>query len=781
VSTSWRRHAVVGAGDVSSEADPAAAARFSITFVLYAVPALAMVLVLMLRSFSLIADEPWWTYAIAIGGSTVLGPKLDRWIDAPRGTWRLHVRVLVHAVTVMSVIYLTGWGPALGVCFVYAALVDLQASGPASWRAVLGWSAVCCTAGQIFVWLGWAPSLLDGAAAQTLGFLGMFAFGIVIAMAGAIGAAKEDAEQLLAAATEEMTRSEALHRAVVENAAEGIFTIGSDGFVLSFNESAEAIFGWPAAEIVGRPAKILLTEELRPYSETYLETTRQAGHDAARHRSWEVLGARRDGTSFPMAISTSAIVVAPSAPITSCLVRDLSEQKELESRLSHQATHDALTGLPNRAMLIDRVDQALTRSRRHHRMCGALYVDLDRFKTVNDTLGHASGDLLLLDAANRLREVVRETDTVARLGGDEFVVLCEELDGVHDATDLAQRILATLSMPFSMGVERMHVSGSIGIALSVDGNATADEILANADMAMYRAKDSGRNRYELFDAAMQQWVTTQIELEKALQQAVARNELRLHYQPIIETDTGRIRGLEALVRWERPGFGLVGPDEFISAAEDSGLIVEMGAWVLSQACEDAARWAKRWPGRQFGVSVNVASRQLAKPDIVEVITATLARTGLDPTLLTLELTESTLIDDTVNTQTILHELRGLGLNLSLDDFGTGYSSISYLQRFTFDVVKIDRSFIKPLGEHPSARALVDSMISMARALNLPVVAEGVETETHLAMLKDLGCSYLQGFLFARPMPLSQLEEHLAAHIGATGSTTAPDTAQSAIR
>jgi diguanylate cyclase (GGDEF)-like protein/PAS domain S-box-containing protein len=762
---------VVGAEQASLEADPARIGRVSIKFMLYAVPALALILVLMLRSFGLVADEPWWTYAVAIGGSTVLGPWLDRWIDAPRGTWRLHVRVLVHAVTVMSVIYLTGWGPALGVCFVYAALVDLQASGPASWRAVLGWSAVCCTAGQILVSAGWAPSFLSAAASQTLGFLGIFAFGIVIAMAGAIGAAKEEAEELLAQATEEMTRSEALHRAVVENAAEGIFTIGANGFILSFNAAAETIFGWPATEIVGQPAKTLLTEELRAYSETYLETTRQAGPDAARHRSWEVLGARRDGTSFPMAISTSAIVVAPSAPITSCLVRDLSSQKELESRLSHQATHDALTGLPNRAMLIDRVDQALTRSRRHHRMCGVLYVDLDRFKTVNDTLGHASGDLLLLDAANRLREAVRETDTVARLGGDEFVVLCEELDGVHDATDLAQRILATLSMPFSMGVDTMHVSASIGIALSVDGDATADEILANADMAMYRAKDGGRNRYELFDAAMQQWVTSRIELEKALQQAVARDELRLHYQPIIETDTGRIRGVEALVRWERPGFGLVGPDEFIPAAEDTGFIVEMGTWVLNQACEDAARWAKRWPGRQLGVSVNVAARQLATADIVEVITATLARTGLDPTLLTLELTESTLIDDTANTQTILHEIRGLGLNLSLDDFGTGYSSISYLQRFTFDVVKVDRSFIKPLGHHPSARALVDSMISMARALDLPVVAEGVESETQLAMLKDLGCSYLQGFLFARPMPVSQLEEHLTAH-RATGSSAA---------
>jgi diguanylate cyclase (GGDEF)-like protein len=304
-----------------------------------------------------------------------------------------------------------------------------------------------------------------------------------------------------------------------------------------------------------------------------------------------------------MVVSTSAIVVDGFAPVTCCLVRDLSEQKLLESQLSHQALHDALTGLPNRTMLIDRLDQALARTRRHRRTCGVLYVDLDRFKTVNDSFGHAGGDLYLIEAARRIRAAVRETDTVARFGGDEFVVLCEDLEGVHSVTYVAERIIAALHVPFPLGNDVAQVSASIGIALSPDGSEDADGFLDKADIAMYRAKDNGRNCYELFDAAMQQWVTKQIALEAALQHAVVNRELNLHYQPIIAADTGAIRGFEALVRWERPGFGLVAPDSFIPTAEETGSIIEIGAWVLDEACRQAATWARRWPDRRLGVAL----------------------------------------------------------------------------------------------------------------------------------------------------------------------------------
>ena len=748
--------------DARDARSPAAGLSWSLTLLLYTVQALALAVVLVMRQFELVANEPWWAYGAAIVGSSVVNPKLDRWIDAPRGSWRLHVRVFMHALTVMSVIYLTGWGPALGVCFVYAALVDLQQSGSASWRAVLGWSLVCCAAGQLLVLEGWAPSFLSGQSAQTLGFLGAFAFGIVIVMAGAIGEGKERAEDLLARASEETARSEAMHRAVIENAAEGIFTIGSDGLLRSFNAAAEDIFGWTAAEIVGQPGVITLREDLHDALAQYLETVQSVGHEAAQHGSWEVFGARRDGTSFPMVISTSAIVVEGFEPITCCLVRDMSEQKQLETQLSHQALHDALTGLPNRAMLIDRLDQALTRARRHHRMCGLLYVDLDRFKSVNDTLGHAAGDLLLVEAAARIQAAVRETDTVARLGGDEFVVLCEDLDGVHHGTHVADRIIADLRASFRLGEDNAKVSASIGIALSADGTETADALLAKADTAMYRAKDNGRNRYELFDAAMQEWVTTQITLETALRHAVARDELRLHYQPIISSETGVIRGFEALVRWERPGFGLVGPDEFIPTAEDTGQIIDIGAWVLGEACEQAAAWARQWPDRRLGISVNVSSRQLATREIVHLVTASLQRTGLDPTVLTLELTESTLIDDTINTRAILGDLRDLGVNLSLDDFGTGYSSLTYLRAFPINIVKIDKSFVRTIGTEREDTAIVSAVLALAKNLDISVVAEGVETHEQLAVLLQLHCPYLQGYLFSKPRPSAEIAELVEA-------------------
>ena len=456
-----------------------------------------------------------------------------------------------------------------------------------------------------------------------------------------------------------------------------------------------------------------------------------------------------------MMVSTSAIIVDGSAPTVSGIVRDLSDQKRFEAQLAHQGLHDPLTGLPNRVMLIDRLEQALARVRRNDRMFGALFVDLDRFKAVNDTLGHKVGDQLLVQAAARIQSAVRETDTVTRLGGDEFVVLCEDIEGVHHATDFAERIIAALQAPYHFGDDDTNVSASIGIALSADGNETADAILSNADIAMYRAKDNGRSRYELFDETMQQWITTQVALEASLRQALARDELRLFCQPFVAAETGAIRGFEALVRWQRPGFGLVTPDAFIPIAEETGLIVEIGAWVLEQACRHAAGWARRWPDKRLGISVNLSSRQLLSGDIVDVVTGTLERTGLDPSMLTLELTESTLIDDAVGAQALLRELRDLGINLALDDFGTGYSSLTYLRAFPINILKIDRSFVRAIGTEREDSAIVGAVIGLAKNLGLSVVAEGVENQEQLAVLVRLHCPYVQGYLFSHPRPIDE--------------------------
>jgi len=754
----------------------------------YAVGPVALVLLLVLRHFDLVAKAPAWSYAAAILVPQVASRSLERWRDAQPGSFRLHVRVAVHVAAVTWVIYLSGWGPALGMAFAFSALADLQQSGARTWRTALGWSLTGCAVGQLLVYKGWMPSFLGNSQAQTIGFLGAFVFGIAIRMAGAVGEQKERADALLA---EQMTqaalarddaqrsrddarRSEAHHRAVVENAAEGILTVGRDGRVASFNAAAEEMFGWSAAEIVGQPVTRLIPPDLHGALVDFGLRMRSGGHTAAQRHDVEVAGVRRDGTQFPMMVSTSAVTVDGSAPIVTGILRDLSEQKRFEAQLAHQALHDPLTGLPNRIMLTDRLDQALARVRRHDRMCGVLYVDLDRFKAVNDTLGHAVGDDLLIEAAARIQAAVRETDTVARLGGDEFVVLCEDIEGVHHATDLAKRVIAALQAPFRLGDGDPHVSASIGIALSADGVETAEAILASADIAMYRAKDNGRSCCELFDEAMQQWVTTQVALESALRQAVPRNELRLFCQPVVESDSAVIRGFEALVRWERPGFGLVAPDTFISTAEDTGLIVDIGAWVLDQACRHAAGWTRRWPDRRLRVAVNVSSRQLLTGDIVEIVTGALARTGLDPALLTLELTESVLVDDAVSVEPLLRELRGLGVNLALDDFGTGYSSLTYLRAFPINILKIDKSFIRAIGTEREDTAIVAAVIALARNLGLTVVAEGIETQEQLAVLHQLGCPYMQGYLFSHPTPIDaavQLLERPTLRLAGTNDAT----------
>ncbi|HTD50396.1 MAG TPA: diguanylate cyclase, partial [Acidimicrobiia bacterium] len=589
----------------------------------YAVGPIALALLLLLRHFGLVSKASGWMYAAVILGPQALSQLLECWKDAAPTSWRLHVRVAVHVAAVTSVIYLSGWGPALGMAYAFSAFADLQQSGASAWPAALGWSLAGCATGQLLVLEGWMPSFLSRSQAQTIGFLGAFVFGIAIRMAGAIGEYKERAEAQLADRTlqaararDDAERSAAHHRAVVENAAEGILTVGLDGTIRSFNAAAEAMFGWSADEIVGRPASALIPPDLHDALGVFLASCRSVGNHAVQRNDVEIAGVRRDGSTFPMMLSTSAIAVESAEPIVSAILRDLSDQKRYEAQLAYQVLHDALTGLPNRVMLTDRLEQALARLRRGDRMFGVLFVDLDRFKVVNDTLGHTIGDQLLVEAAARIQASVRETDTVARLGGDEFVALCEDIDGVNDAIDLAQRIRASLEHSFHLGDDEPCVSASIGIALCSDGNETADSILANADIAMYRAKDNGRNCCELFDEAMQQWVTAQAALESDLRQAVTRQELELVFQPFVEADSGLIRGFEALVRWQRPGVGLVMPDSFIPLAEESGLIVDIGAWVLEHACGTAAEWARRWPDKRLGVAVNVSSRQLLSGEIV---------------------------------------------------------------------------------------------------------------------------------------------------------------------
>ena len=437
------------------------------------------------------------------------------------------------------------------------------------------------------------------------------------------------------------------------------------------------------------------------------------------------------------------------------------DNARLYEELRHQAFHDGLTGLANRALFSDRVEHALARSIRTGSIIGVLFVDLDDFKTVNDRFGHQAGDQLLRSIAERIVAVLRPGDTAARLGGDEFAVLLEDLHGQEDARLVAERLIHAIRTPTRLGDVDALVGASIGIALSTAGGELAPDLLRNADFAMYRAKGAGKGRYEVFEASMRAGIAERAELEQIIHGAVDRGELRVAYQPIVELATGRAVGAEALVRWHPAGRPMLMPADFITLAEENGQIVAIGRWVIEEACRLGRRWQDQLNDPAFGISVNLSARQFQHPDLVRDVKAALASTGLAPAALTLEITESVLMQHTSSTIDTLGELRAHGVRLAIDDFGTGYSSLSYLDRFSVDVLKIDRTFIDGFGADREGPVLVRAIIELAQALGLQVVAEGIERVDQLAPLRALGCELGQGYLFSRPMEADALSGLLA--------------------
>ncbi|HSD38480.1 MAG TPA: EAL domain-containing protein [Rhodocyclaceae bacterium] len=442
------------------------------------------------------------------------------------------------------------------------------------------------------------------------------------------------------------------------------------------------------------------------------------------------------------------------------LEAEIAQRRLVDQRVVYMVHHDALTGLPNRTLLNDRVGRDIARARRSGAELAVLFLDLDRFKNINDSLGHEIGDELLKAVAARLRARLREDDTIARLGGDEFVISLPDITGPAEITTVATSVLRELAKPYNIAGHELHVDASIGIALYPRDGDNVETLMRNADAAMYHAKESGRANYQFFNAQMNERVSRRLSTESNMRRALEQGDFTLHYQPLINLGTGRIDGAEALLRWPQPDNHFISPSEFIPVAEETGLIVPLGEWVLRTACTQAKAWQAQQPGLR--VAVNLSARQFQQKDLIGMIEGVLASTGLAPELLELELTEGMLMDNVAGTLLTLNRLKNMGIRLAIDDFGTGYSSLSYLKRFPIHTLKIDRSFVRDISTDPDDAAIVTAIIFMARNLKLKVTAEGVETEEQADFLRSLDCDLVQGFHFDKPLPAQEFGSRLDA-------------------
>ncbi len=567
----------------------------------------------------------------------------------------------------------------------------------------------------------------------------------------------------VAARTRELAVEKDRALVTLESIGDGVITTDARGRVEYLNPVAERLTAYTPGDAAGRDAPevfaIVHASTRQPADDPVIACLREA---RVIEVSDPVVLIGRTGAETAVDLTVAPIRDRDQRVIGTVLVfRDVTQERAMAERVSHQATHDALTNLPNRLLLMDRLEQALLRCPWHERFVAVIFLDLDNFKLVNDTLGHDVGDQLLRQMAERLTGSVRPGDTVCRLGGDEFVVLLTDIAERADVLTLAEKLIARLDDPYPLGGQEYFCSASAGISIAQEQGTTAEVLLKNADIALYRAKESGRSNYQFFSEDMNQHAIKTLQVKTGLRHALDRNELVVHYQPQVELRTGRIVGVEALVRWNHPTKGMIPPMEFIPIAEESGLIFPISEWVLTESCRQAKQWQAAGLPR-LCVAVNLSGRQFRQTGLAKQVRRLLADAGLDPDGLELELTESTLVKDAEAAIAVCTELKAIGVRFAIDDFGTGYSSLSYLKRFPVDTLKVDRSFIKELPGNSEDAAICTAIVAMAHSLNLSVVAEGVETPGQRDLLARKGFDAAQGYLFGRPVPGEDLTARLRA-------------------
>jgi diguanylate cyclase (GGDEF)-like protein/PAS domain S-box-containing protein len=559
--------------------------------------------------------------------------------------------------------------------------------------------------------------------------------------------------------TVEIKRQRARFQSLVQNSSDVITVVDPRGIVHYQSPAIGPVFGHDPAAVIGTEVADLLHPDDR--SSAFASFARVLA-DPSQMASFASRFRHADGSWRNCETAVTNLVPDPSVGGLVLNTRDVTERIGLEQQLKHLAFHDPLTDLGNRMLFTDHVQRALSRGRRTGTPLAVLFLDVDEFKAVNDGLGHPAGDQLLVTIAERLRGCVRAGDTVARFGGDEFAILLEDLAEPSLVIEVADRIMQVLRQPVLINGREVLANVSMGVTVSQDAQEDADVLLRDADAAMYLAKSNGKSRYEVFERSLHVAALERVEMEADLRRAVQRQEFVLHYQPVVELATGRVAGVEALIRWMHPRKGMVPPLEFVPIAELTGLIVPIGRWAMEEACRQMARWHHDHPSEPGrSLSVNLSARQLQEPGVVGDIASILAATDLDPRQLVLEITESVFLRDTEGTLRLLQELRALGVGLGLDDFGTGYSSLSYLHRFPIDVLKIDKSFIDGVVESPERAALVAGIVRLGQSLDLRLVAEGIETPEQRDRLRDMGCPLGQGFYFAKPLEGPSIEHILA--------------------